>query len=291
MIEPLARRMGRLYPLKSGCGPLANAAFFRWLDPAGGPDAEVALVGGKAVVPSGDYVGRAMRYVGDLDPKVSWVIDRVVRPGDVALDIGSNLGLVSLRLAARVGAQGHVHAFDPQPRMQDYFRRTLALNPAAPITLHPIGLGTETATLELAVPGHNAGSASLTRQMAARPGVELVKVPVRALDDYAAEIGLTRVDFIKMDVEGFEAQVIAGGRDLLGRTRPRVIVFEENSPDPVTGLSPALQALLDLDYDLFALPKRLFRVAVAPLSAGLPAHDYVAVARDAGAAVRAALKL
>ena len=291
MMEHLIRRLGRLYPLKSGCGLLANGALGRWLDPPGGPDAEVALVGGRAVVPAGDYVGRAMRYMGDLDPKVSWVIDRVVRPGDIALDIGCNLGLVSLRLAARVGRNGLVHAFDPQPRMQEYFHRTLALNPGIPIVLHPIGLGTETGTLRLAIPRDNAGSASLRSEAAEQPGMQLVDVPVRSLNDYADEIGLSKVDFIKMDVEGFEAQVIKGACGLLSRTRPRVILLEENAPDSETGLSPALQALLDMDYALYALPKRLFRVKLAPFAERAPAHDYVAISRESLPALSSPLRL
>lgn len=291
MMDYIFRRLGRLYPLKSGCGLIANSAVGRWLDPVGGADAEVAIVGGRAVIPAGDYVGRAMRYMGDLDPKVSWVIDRVVRPGDVALDIGSNLGLVSLRLAARVKLGGHVHAFDPQPRMQQYFRRTLDLNPDLPITFHPIGLGDRTAKLRLAIPEDNAGAASLRESVAEWPGMELVDVPVRALDDYASEVGIRHVNFIKMDVEGYEAHVLLGARQLLEKARPRVILLEENSPDLETGLSPALQALLDHDYRLYALPKRIFSVRLVPFQQKAEAHDYVAVAQEALAELKPLLRL
>jgi FkbM family methyltransferase len=266
---------------------------FRLLDPVGGPDAMVPVIGGQAVVPAGDHVGRAMRFVGDLDPKVSWVVDRAVQPGDVALDIGANLGLVSLRISARAGPQGMVHAFEPQPRLQGYLRRTLEQNSPCNITLHPIALGTETATLEMAVPGHNAGAATLNHagDKSTRPGVEMIAVPVRALSDYAGEIGLSRVDFIKIDVEGFEANVIRGGTELLRATRPRVIILEENNPDPQTGLSPALESLQALDYDIFSLPKRLLSVRLCPLAERQAAHDYVAVSRSAPDATRRALGL
>ncbi len=282
MLAGLAAHLGHLFPLKSGCGPLANSALFRWLDPVGGPDGIARVTGGRAVVPAGDYVGRSMRFVGDLDPKVSWVVDRVLKPGDTALDIGSNLGLVSLRMAARVGTSGHVHAFDPQPRMQAYFRRTLELNPALPITLHPIGLGPESTSLELAIPPNNAGSASLSARFEDRPGTETVQVPVEPLDTYADTAGITQARMIKMDVEGFEAQVLQGARAFLGRTRPAVILLEENAPDPDTGLSPALEILQDLGYSLYTLPRALWSVRLAPLSERAPAHDYVAIAPDAG---------
>ena len=279
----IAAGLGHFYPLKSGCGSFANSWLFRHLDPDGGPDGIAHVTGGRALVPGGDYVGRAMRYVGDLDPKVSWIVDQVVAPGDIALDIGANLGLVSLRLALRAGQTGHVHAFEPQPRLHPYFGKTIEMNPDACITLHKIALGTESSTLEMAVPKHNAGAASLVTpaNSAQQQDMQFINVPVRPLTDYAAEIGLDRVDFIKMDVEGFEANVIAGGLELLKRTRPKVILLEENDIDPQTGLSPALAALQGLDYSLFALPRRMFSVALVPLSENRVAHDYVAVSASA----------
>ncbi|MEP6068578.1 MAG: FkbM family methyltransferase [Paracoccaceae bacterium] len=289
MLAGLAAHIGHLYPLKSGCGPVANSGLFRWLDPVGGPDGIARVTGGRAVVPAGDYVGRSMRFIGDLDPKVSWVVDQVLNPGDTALDIGSNLGLLSLRMAARVGAAGQVHAFDPQPRMQAYFRRTLDLNPDLPITLHPIGLGPESTTLELAIPPNNAGSASLSARFEDRPGTETVQVPVEPLDSYAQTAGITQAKMIKMDVEGFEAQVLQGANAFLEQTRPAVILLEENAPDPETGLSPALEILQALDYTLYTLPRALWSVRLAPLSEHAPAHDYVAVAPDAPDAIRRAL--
>ena len=219
------------------------------------------------------------------------MVDRAVGAGDVALDIGANLGLVSLRLAARVGPGGQVHAFEPQPRMLGYLRKTLEMNPDLPVTLHPVALGAEEARLSMAVPEHNAGAASLNNaiDMAGRPGVAMIDVPVHRLSDYAEKQSLTRVDFIKMDVEGFEPHVIEGGMALLRQTRPKVIILEENSPDPTTGLSPALRMLKELDYELYALPRQMLSVRLYPLSARKPAHDYVAVSRSAPAEIRQAL--
>lgn len=96
-------RITRLYPFLSGCGtfanhPLLNAAAGR---PKG--DAWAKVEGGELSVSLDDYVGRSAFFIGDLDRKVSAIIDRFVRPGDMVLDIGANIGFVSLRLAKRVG--------------------------------------------------------------------------------------------------------------------------------------------------------------------------------------------
>ena len=292
-ISSIMATVGHLYPLKSGFCRFANSAMFRHLDPPNGPDAIAKVTGRRALVPGGDHVGRAMRFVGDLDPKVSWIVDRAILPGDVALDIGANLGLVSLRMAARTGLKGQVHAFEPQPRLHPYLNQTIAMNPACPITLHPIALGREQAVLTMSVPAHNAGAASLLARpdMLPDPNITQIDVPVHRLDDYADHIGLERINFIKIDVEGFEFQVFSGAQSLLERTRPHVIILEENQIDPATGLSDALRLLQDLGYDLYALPRRLFSVTLHPAAQAQEAHDFVAVSKDAPKDLRARLRL
>jgi FkbM family methyltransferase len=277
--------LGRLYPLKSGCGYFANAAPLRWLDPPPGTDVVARIAGGRAVVPADDYVGRAMRFFGDLDPKVSWVIDRAVLPGDIAVDVGGNLGLVTLRMAMHAGPSGMVHTFEPQPRMLHYLRRTLALNPGLRISLHGIALGAEPNELLLEVPSHNAGAATFLAR--GRPSASSIRVPVRPMAEYCAEAGIARVDVMKIDVEGFEAMVLEGARPILeGLRPPRAILFEQHQPSPD---SPAVEILRACGYTIFALPRRYFRVQLLPVEECANAHDFVAVHRDCAASVKRAL--
>lgn len=147
-----------LYPLKSGCGTITNSKLFSKLAGSRSVNLWAVVKGGHAIVPSLDLVGRSMFFAGDLDPKVSWAIDRFVKNGDVALDIGANLGLMTLRLAKRVGASGTVHAFEPNPIMLQYLDATLARNKYVQIKLHRVALGSEATTLSLIVPKVNAGA-------------------------------------------------------------------------------------------------------------------------------------
>lgn len=290
MLASIAERVGRLYPFFSGAGSFANSALFRALDPPGEGPVIARVPGGRAVVPRADYVARAMRFVGDLDPKVSWVLDRTLHPGDTALDIGANLGLVSLRMCKLVGMSGTVHAFEPQPRMVRYLERTIELNPDLRLKLHPIALGAEAGTFQMTVPDHNAGGGSL-EPTSPRPGDQMIEVEVCVLSDYAARIGLLAADVIKMDVEGFEARVLEGGEAFLQRTRPHTIILEENAPDANSNSSAALDLLMSLNYEIYALPKRLLSVQLRPLSERVPSHDYVALHREAPSRVREALRL
>ncbi|WP_204840041.1 FkbM family methyltransferase [Cereibacter ovatus] len=103
-------------------------------------------------VPLNDLVGRSMYLMGDLDPKLTWVIDRVLSPGDTALDAGANLGLMTALIASRVGEHGRVLAFEPSPLMQERLRRMKAANPGIPVELFPVALGRAQGESELRVP-------------------------------------------------------------------------------------------------------------------------------------------
>lgn len=168
----------------------------------------------------------------------------------------------------------------------------LSENEDLPITLHPIGLGAENATLPLTVPDGNAGSASLL-SLPTDKAAKTVEVPVRILSEYGAEIGLSRIDFVKIDVEGFEAKVLEGARTLFEKAPPKAIILEEHKRATPDNLPASLSILKDLGYEIFALPKRLFRLAMIPLGSteAAQAHDYLAIAPTGTETVRKRLRI
>lgn len=264
LVERLLQQAMRLYPLHSGCGTIANARVTRALASARAANVWCGVAGYRALVPMDDLVGRAMYFFGDLDPKVTWAFRRFVRPGDLVLDVGANLGLASLQLLHLVGPTGHVHAFVPSPRMLGYLRATNVENPSAPLSIHPIALGAGDDILKLIVPGGNLGAASFV-DIDQRPEAERLRVPVTTLAGFCEANGVRRVDFIKIDVEGFEAAVLQGAEKLLRRDPPRAIVLEDNG-FAKTGTSHVFDMVRDWGFEVFALPKNLTRNRLEPLN-------------------------
>jgi FkbM family methyltransferase len=260
-------KITRLYPFRSGCGSLANHRFLDAL--AGSPkhEAWADVEGGKLLVSLDDYVGRAAYYVGDLDRKISALIDRYVKPGDTVLDIGANIGLLSLRMAKRVGPSGTVHAFEPNPAVAGRLEATLASNRISNVRVHKLALGAESSILRLEVPADNAGAASLKRTKANL--FHAYDVNVVPLDD----LSLSNVSFVKIDVEGFEEEVLKGFSRTLKKSPPKTIVFEQTEP------SGCFRLLRNAGYSLRGIAKTLHRLKLDPVSDWSPAyHDYVAIA-------------
>lgn len=266
--------LGRAYPLASGRARIANSPKLNPLF-AGMPDEMIVRSGGsRMVVRPDDYVGRAVILFGNLDAKVTWVVDRVLRQGDNMLDIGANVGLVSLRAAQRVRA-GHVHAVEPQERLVQYGRRSAALNGYQSLTFHPLALSDQPGRMTLRVPNGNYGAASLERDLPDEHST-VQTVPVLNTSAFVQSLDVGSWRLWKIDVEGHEAAVLRGAVDCFSEHwRPDVIVCEEQAPPES---AESIEILRSCGYEMYSLPRTLLRPRLEPLgrTAG---NDYVAVSR------------
>jgi FkbM family methyltransferase len=155
-----------------------------------------------------------------FEPALIRLLQRTTKPDWVAFDVGANVGAVSLAFARFIGPEGRIHAFEPGPPNLERLRANLALNPslAATINVHAAGLGDTPGVFRWQEEEGNPGNAMLGSS-----GTHTV--PVITLDDFVSQQALTRLDFIKVDVEGMELNVFRGAKQTLQKLRP-VLYFE-----------------------------------------------------------------
>lgn len=188
--------------------------------------------------------------------------NRLVRPGDTVLDIGANIGAHTLNLARLAGPSGRVIAFEPTLYAFEKQQRNISLNPALAgrITSKQIML-TESDEEEpepaiysawpLAASGqlheHHLGRAEAT-----------IGAQARRLDSVLENLGVDQVDFIKLDVDGFECHVLGGATESLRRFRPTILM--EFAPYVLDERGRSFAELIDilsgLDYCFFDLTNR-----------------------------------
>ena len=207
-----------------------------------------------------DILGRTVYFFGDFDPKITWVCKQLLRPGDTVLDIGANIGLITVIAANSVGTTGRVHAFEPQPTLAQMIEQSVSLNGWQHVEVHPFALGDHNDTMALSVPPNDHGRASLITQ---RPTDDVLDVPVRRLDDCLGSNLDRRIRLMKIDVEGFESQTLRGANKLLTHQPPEAILFELKPL--LLGQSfwdcETVQLLKQLDYRFVALPRTWLRIA------------------------------
>jgi len=204
---------------------------------------------------------------------------RVLKPGDVAVDIGAHIGFFTMQMAAAVGADGRVYAFEPFDANADLLERSIlenAFDDRIFFRRAAVGAAPGRAALTFPVETLNSGGAYLLREGTAPLAGNLTKeVPVVALD----ALDLRRpVTFIKMDVEGAEPQVVRGAAKILAEDRP--IILSELHPtqlDRASGVSAAefLSQLAAIGYRAHRL--RAEGAVGDPLDA-VPAETMIAVA-------------
>jgi FkbM family methyltransferase len=149
-----------------------------------------------------------------------------LEPGGVAIDIGANLGEWTVPLARAVGAGGQVLACEPAPLAAKALEATLGANALRQVEVIRCAVGDHDGYAEFALPVVTSArtDTGTARIGAAGPDHEALHVPLNSLDSLAAERGLGRVDLIKIDVEGYERQVLDGAETILGRFRPTLVI-------------------------------------------------------------------
>ena len=181
------------------------------------------------------------------DRRVHALIARAVRPGDVCVDVGANYGGVTFALAQASAPAGRVYSFEPGPVNHERLTRNLALNPSLRdrVVAYALGVADKPGTLRWSEDPSFPGNACMF-------GTEGIERAVVTLDEALKD--LPRVDFIKIDVEGMEIEVLRGASALITRHRP--ILFYETVLGFAAGrgrpLFEEIAALLDgLGYARF----------------------------------------
>ena len=178
-------------------------------------------------------VGLLARQTPWLEPELTGLAE-LVKPGDVCVDVGAAAGLYTVMLSELAGSTGHVHSIEPLRFAHALWTRLLRAGESGNVTHYPMALGTEPGEARMSVPigkyGLVTGRSFLEFKTdgvgsnAEFEGQVEVIVEVDTLDQLATRIGLSRLDFVKIDVEGGELNVLRGGQQVIERYRPTMLI-------------------------------------------------------------------
>jgi len=224
-LEPFLRRVGILHPVRVQ----VERGFSLLLDPR-------------------DLVPLTILRTREWQPEVWNAVSPVLTPGSVFFDVGAHIGYFSMKAAAQVGPNGRVVAFEPNPEILKLLRDNVAANHFQNVLVEPIACTDKDQTLTLyAAPVANTGASSLAKENAEISEDQMPRaysVRGRPIDDVVRELRLTRVDAIKIDVEGAEVIVLRGALQTLQRFHPKLAV--EVVPRQLAGFQNTVEDLRTL---------------------------------------------
>ena len=179
-------------------------------------------------LPHDAYVGRSLATYGEFSEAEQVLFRALLRPDDVALDVGANIGAHTIGMAQAVGVRGVVHAFEPQKVICDILRTNIAQNGIANTVAHQEAVGAAPGRVRVPpLDYYGAGNFG---------GIELggavgEEVPVVTVDS----VGLPRLRMMKIDVEGMELDVLKGAASTIRRFGP-ALYLENDRAESSAGL-------------------------------------------------------
>lgn len=211
------------FRLEDRCKLYSQSAFL------GGHRAICRMLGRyKFYVDTNDHgFGSNMLLDGFWEMWLTQFMARYVKPGMVAADIGGNYGYYSILLADLIGPEGRLHTFEPNPLAASFLRDSVALNGFTErTTIHNLALGAlDGSVATLYVPSSEPKNAYIvagTAPTGAVSGNAVHNVAVRSLDALLAED--VHLDFVKIDAEGAEQDILTGMAGHIARSRPAIVL-------------------------------------------------------------------
>ena len=222
-------------------------------------------------------VEHSLYFTGTYEPGTLAVMKSVLKPGETFVDVGANIGLMTLFAASCVEQKGRVIAFEPHPDTRKILLDNLELNAIENVVVSPFAVGREPGQATIYDrTGAERGSASLLDD---GTHASSHSVEITTLDAYFQNFD-GKISAIKFDIEGYEAEALKGAGSIILKHRPNLIVESSAGRANVNASPEDLYRLLTVDfgYTVYRLrggKGRKSKLVEVASEADMPKHDNV----------------
>ncbi len=199
-----------------------------------------------------EWSDRLLYFLGRwYELETELVIRKFLKDGDSVLDVGANYGHFTLAAKSLTGINGTVIAIEPNPYSFGRLATHIVLNNVNNVHIHNIGLASKNGNLLLKVPRVNTGEATFGRSQYLDDEVSTFSCDVKTGDEITNGID---IKFVKIDVEGFECEVLSGLRDTINRSKPHVYLecIERHLEAAGSSVSELLELMHGFGYKGFS---------------------------------------
>ncbi len=171
-------------------------------------------------------IGRELALYGVHEKNSTEEVRRVIKPGMKILEVGANIGYYALIETKLAGPTGHLYAIEPSPYNFDLLKRNLELNNIRNADLHQAAFGEKRGKVKFYMYDRSNLSSFIKREDMGMETTE-IEVDMITLDDF---LRLKKADFIRMDVEGYELEILKGSVQVLSsENKPKLFFIEVHS--------------------------------------------------------------
>lgn len=229
-----------------------------------------------------EAIGWRIFFSGEYERTTNLTLEAICEPGDIVIDAGANNGSETLLAALFVGPEGKVIAFEPVPHVHQRLLINVTSNTLnGRVVLEHVALGPDDCETVFYLTPKSAPNQGMSSQFLFPGASGALRVRMQRLDQWAAENALTRLDVIKMDIQGGELGLLEGGRVCIEKYRP--IIFTEasigESEQAGRSLSELWRHLAALDYEIWCCSQDSSTFSPLPTATNLVEGCWLALPR------------
>ena len=173
-----------------------------------------------AVIPGDLGISSELMMFKTHEPLTTKLLSKELKKGMTCLDIGGNIGYYTLLESNIIGNTGKVIAIEPSPPNFQHLKKNLELQDAKNVDAYNFAAGDVDGNVNFLVYKESNGSFTIPDgETTDLPG-ELIKVSAKRIDTFLDELDVNHVDFVRMDVEGYESHIIEGMKDTMKKSKP-----------------------------------------------------------------------
>lgn len=219
-------------------------------------------------------------YRGSFEYQERQFLNAFLRPGDVFVDVGANIGLFTLTAAKLVKKTGRVYAFEPCSKTHQRLLKNVKLNHLTNVSCHQLALSDKTGQIDMTVSLDGFDAWNSLAQPIAGESFAVETITSTKWDDFVREYNLIKgVTMMKIDVEGWETYVLSGGFETLSRMDAPVLQVEfteKASQSADSSCQKLYHSLEKLGYQMFIYDPESKEIIHDPLRESYPYLNLIA---------------
>ncbi len=215
-------------------------------------------------------IGKVLYYNGFFEKDEISLIKHTIQIGDTVLDIGANIGYHTLTISKATNGNAKIFSFEPFSKNFLVLKRNIRINNLKNVQIYKLAIGDKKKRTSLKVFEDYAYNSFLDTKR--KKYLYSERVEMDTIDNFVLSNNLHKVDFIKIDVEGYEFNVLKGAKRTLERFKPKIIceIYQQNLESLNIRAKDVVNYVVSFGYNVFTFAKG----EIVPLSNKLDNYDY-----------------
>ena len=174
------------------------------------------------LIPNDEGISKELRVFHVHEPLLTKIVKKEIKDGMTCIEVGCNIGYYALLESNLVGKNGKVIAIEPSPINFQCLKKNLSLNKNSNVTSYNFAVGNIDSQTQFLISNTSNWSKVIEQPMP--NSLDVITVPLKKLDTFVLENNLGSIDFIRMDIEGYESKAYEGMKEIIKNFKPKLMI-------------------------------------------------------------------